>query len=77
VTKTECNLMMEPVTNDIKTIKKALVGEDLKSGLVKDVADIKSTLKTWQAIKNIIIPIIIAVSSALITAYFLGQIPHP
>ena len=45
VTKAECYKTHAQITNDFGTIKKALVGDDLRGGIVKDVADIKTTLK--------------------------------
>ena len=45
VTKAECYKTHAQITADFGTIKKALVGDDLRGGLVKDVADIKGTLK--------------------------------
>ena len=52
VTKAECYKTHAQITSDFGTIKKALVGDDLRGGLVKDVADtkkdiaeIKTTLK--------------------------------
>jgi len=69
--------MMEPLRTDLKTIKFALVGEDLQGGIVKKLSDIETTLKMMSAIKNIVIPILIAVASAVITAAILGKLPVP
>ena len=44
VTKAECVQISGSINDELKTIKKALVGEDMRGGLVKDVADIKNTL---------------------------------
>lgn len=68
---------MEPLRTDLKTIKFALVGEDLQGGIVKKLSDIETTLKMMSAIKNIVIPILIAVASAVITAAILGKLPVP
>ena len=35
VTHAECGARMEPLTEDVSQIKRALIGEDLQSGLVK------------------------------------------
>jgi len=77
VTRAECKQMMSGVKDDISVMKKALVGDDMRHGIVKDVADIKSTLKTASAIKNILVPILIAVASSLITAALLGGLHLP
>jgi len=77
VTRAEFQQAIDPMKDDLKTLKRALVGEDLQHGIVKDVADIKSALKTASALKNIIVPIIIAVASSLITAALLGKLPIP
>ncbi len=52
VTKAECYKTHVQITGDINQVKNALVGEDLRGGIVKDVADtkkdiaeIKTTLK--------------------------------
>ena len=47
-------------TSDIKVIKDALVGEDLRGGIVKDVAELKSWMGTIK-------PVILSVLSAVIT----------
>ncbi len=53
VTKAECYKTHIQIADDFGTIKKALVGDDWRGGLVKDVADTKkdiSEIKT--AMKN-------------------------
>jgi hypothetical protein len=45
VTKADCAKNMAPINSDLLTIKKALVGDDLRGGLVQDVTYIKTTLK--------------------------------
>jgi len=52
VTKDDCVKSMAPIQSDITTIKKALVGDDLRGGIVKDVADIKATLKNTSSQNN-------------------------
>ena len=64
VTRDECFQISGEIRRDISTIKKTLVGEDLRGGLVKDVQEIKSATS---AIKTVLVPIVISVLSALIT----------
>ena len=45
VTKDECYKTHDRIKGDMSQIKDALVGSDLRSGLVKDVTEIKMTLK--------------------------------
>lgn len=49
VSKAICSETMEPLRKDMETVLKALVGEDLRGGIVKDVGDIKASLRTTQA----------------------------
>jgi len=44
VTKAECYKTHAQITNDFATIKRALVGDDLRGGIVKDVADTKKDI---------------------------------
>jgi len=46
VSKTDCTKTMEPLRSDLTTVLKALVGDDLRGGLVKDVAELKTLVKT-------------------------------
>lgn len=64
VTRTECAQISGEIKADLFTIKRTLVGEDMRGGLVKDVQEIKSATS---AIKTVVIPIVISVLSALIT----------
>ena len=59
VTKAECYKTHAQITNDFGTIKKALVGDDYRGGIVKDVADtkkdiaeIKTTMKNDRTISD-------------------------
>ena len=45
MTRSECLSQRRPIRADITTIKKALVGEDLRGGIVKDCSDMKKDLK--------------------------------
>lgn len=72
VTVDDCAHFRAEIRGELKVLKTALVGEDLRGGLVKDVADIKSKLSMWSAAKDIVIAIAVAVASALITAWILS-----
>jgi len=63
------------LASDIQSIKKALVGEDLQSGLVKEISEIKSKLRTQSTFWDFLKPIIVAVISAAITAFVLSRLP--
>jgi hypothetical protein len=45
VTKVECQQITATFREDMGTVKKALVGEDMRGGLVKDVSEIRVSLK--------------------------------
>ena len=45
VTKGDCDKITHEVNNKIEQVLEALVGHDLRGGLVKDVSEIKLTLK--------------------------------
>lgn len=63
VTRAEFNI----VKDEICTIRTALVGKDYRGGIVKDVADLKKTRSTTsEFIKCVIVPITVAVVTALI-----------
>jgi hypothetical protein len=44
VTHVECTATMLPLLEDIAMIKKALIGEDMKGGIVKDFNDMKNDI---------------------------------
>jgi len=44
ITAEECAKNMEPIQDNLNTVLKALVGDDLRGGLVKDVADTKKDI---------------------------------
>jgi hypothetical protein len=46
VTRGECNSIMNPMLEDIRTIRNCLIGLDLKGGLVKDIEEMKSEMKS-------------------------------
>lgn len=83
VTHRECSRQVGQITtqinnlqDEIRVIKEALVGKDLRGGVVKDVADIKSKISFWSGVKTIVVSIGVAVVSAVITAWAIG-ILHP
>ena len=45
VTKSECLVISGGIKKNLDTITKALVGDDMRGGIVKDLADIKANLK--------------------------------
>jgi hypothetical protein len=73
VTRDECFQISGEIRRDISTIKKTLVGEDLRGGIVKDMQEIKSATG---AIKTVVVPIVISVLSALITYGLLQFFGH-
>jgi hypothetical protein len=53
VTKAECYKTHAQILTDFGTFKKALVGDDLRGGIVKDVADTKKDIAEIKtALKN-------------------------
>lgn len=72
VTLEQCSGTTSQFREEIHTLKLALFGEDMCGGIVKDLHDIKSQTSL---VKSILLPIIIAVASSLITAYALGNFP--
>jgi hypothetical protein len=73
VTRDECFQISGEIRKDISTIKKTLVGEDMRGGIVKDVQEIKSATS---AIKTVVVPIVISVVSALMTYALLQFFGH-
>ena len=60
--------------DDLEKIKKALIGDDMQSGIVKKLADLEGSIKTaasWANFgKPIILGIIMAVIAGIISHYF-------
>jgi len=52
VTKAECYKTHAQIANDFGTIKKALVGDDYRGGIVKDVADTKKDISEIKTSMN-------------------------
>ena len=44
VTTSECRHISGSINGELVTIKKALVGDDMRGGMVKELADIKANL---------------------------------
>ena len=75
VTRAECTQISGSIRDELKTIRVALVGEDMRGGLVKDVADLKKERSTTvEVLKAVVVPIVVAVASSAITAYILSNI---
>lgn len=45
VSHTECTAIMSPLSEDIKIIKRNLIGDDMKSGMVQDVGDLRNRVE--------------------------------
>ena len=52
--------------DELRTIKKALVGDDMRGGIVKDMEELKTRLSL---VKTIALPIALSVVSALLVAW--------
>lgn len=48
VTLDDCARFRAEIRGELQTIKNALVGEDLRGGIVKDLATLRSTLESLQ-----------------------------
>lgn len=73
VTRAECHRTTTAMKDDLKTIRTALVGEDMRGGIVKDVADLKKEKSVFaQAIKSVAVPILVTV----IAAWIITGAPH-
>lgn len=75
VTKDECAQISGDIKDELRTIRVALVGEDMRGGLVKDVADLKKERSsTVEVLKAVVVPIVVAVVSSATAAYILSTI---
>lgn len=73
VTRAECALITTDMKKKLDTIQTALVGEDMRGGLVKDVGDLKKEKSTVvEILKNVVVPIIVA----LVSVWFFSGMPH-
>jgi len=62
------NDKIDDVSTEVKTIKKALIGEDMQGGLVAEVKDIKSKLAMAKELRDWIRPLLLAALASLLTA---------
>lgn len=72
VTADDCSRFRTEIKSELSVLRNALVGEDLRGGLVKDVSDIKAVLSTARSVKEIVVPVAVAVASSVITAWILS-----
>jgi len=71
VTNAECRQISGGIKEELTRIREALVGKDLRGGLVKDVADLKKERSTaTEFLKSVVVPIIVAVVTAVIISHF-------
>jgi hypothetical protein len=52
VTRAECAQISGQISSELAALKKALVGEDMRSGVVKDIADLKNDVKSIRQYVN-------------------------
>jgi hypothetical protein len=45
VTKAECRQITSGFQDDLATVKKAIIGDDMRGGMVRDIAEIKGKVK--------------------------------
>ncbi len=73
VTRVECALITGNLNKKLDKVLDALIGTDMRSGLVQEVAALKKDKSTAVEIaKALIIPIIVA----LVTVWFVTGMPH-
>lgn len=65
---------------ELKTIRTALVGEDYRKGIVKDVTDLKKDVgdlkKTRSATVDIIKSVVVSIVVAVVTAWIIKGMPY-
>ena len=66
ITSKQCDITKAYFQEELQTIKKALVGDDMRGGMVSDLADLKSKLSI---VKTVLLPVAISVVSALLVAW--------
>lgn len=52
VTRSECSGIMTPLLKDVQTIRNALVGDDLRGGMVKELAEMRSEQKSVNGVNK-------------------------
>lgn len=73
ITRAECHRTTTTIKEELRTIRTALVGEDYRGGIVKDVSDLKKDRSiTAQLVKSVVVPIVVA----LATAWVITGMPH-
>jgi hypothetical protein len=71
VTRAECNKTVAKFNGELQTIKKALIGDDMRGGVVKDVSEIKAATSI---VKTVFLPIILSVSASIIVYLIVNTI---
>ena len=70
VTSIQCDSKQKNCSSDFKdemrTIKKALVGDDLRGGIVKDMSELKTRLSL---VKTVVLPVALSIISAILVAW--------
>lgn len=70
VTQAQCAKQVKEVTRELETVKIALIGEDMRGGLVKDVQYIKTMVDketmSWQAKATIIGSLCLSIASIIV-----------
>lgn len=59
-----------PIKEELKTIKTALIGEDMQGGIVKKLGDLESGVRTRRTMMEWIKPIVIALVTTAVTYVF-------
>lgn len=52
MTRSECSGIMTPLLKDVQTIRNALVGDDLRGGMVKELAEMRSEQKSVNGVNK-------------------------
>ena len=66
VTMVQCNEHQTTFKDELQTIRMALIGNDMRGGIVKDMGDLKAKLGIF---KTVLLPIAISVASAILVAW--------
>ena len=66
VTSKQCASTKTYFESELKTIKKALTGDDMRGGMVKDMAELKAKLSIG---KTVLLPIVLSITSAVLIAW--------
>jgi hypothetical protein len=74
VARSEFQQVTAQIKDEAKIVKLALFGEDMRGGMVKDVADIKASLRLWSQLKTFGLGIAATVIAAIIIAVATGAI---